>query len=234
MQRKISRRTPLPTSHTQAESSMAPVRAALALELFLLAGWALAAACGQADAQAAFAGAADAQPTGDSFGGGTLSAEDQSLINGFADPSATPAVTASTSRPALCAPREHRPSVFLRCLPQNLFDASTPGAARNFGLAPQFNRSTGGGALARLRYTGTATVGYDELPIASSGAVNLGCGFGYVDAPFQAAYAGVRAARRAAHIFSGCAQFRQKNILFRQPCAHRVHNEFSDNRLVQA
>jgi hypothetical protein len=72
---------------------------------------------------------------------------------------------------------------------QNLFDGNAT-ASRNYGVAPAFNQSDTS-ALRRLRNTGTATVGYDEQPIQASGAVNLGCGFGYVDPSFQAAYVGV-------------------------------------------
>ena len=39
--------------------------------------------------------------------------------------------------------------------------------------------------LKRLKYTGTAISAYDEQPIVSSGAVGLGCGFGYVAEDFQ-------------------------------------------------
>jgi len=60
-------------------------------------------------------------------------------------------------------------------------------------VAPQFNE-TGPGALTRLQYTGTGTVGYDQAPIASSGAVSLSCGSGYVDPVFQSAYIGIGSA----------------------------------------
>ena len=37
----------------------------------------------------------------------------------------------------------------------------------------------------RLKYTGGAISAYEEEPIVSSGAVGLGCGFGYVGEEFQ-------------------------------------------------
>lgn len=70
--------------------------------------------------------------------------------------------------------------------PQNMFNGNTP----NFGLAPQFNK-TGPGSMTRLNYTGTGSVAYSQEPIPSYGAVNLGCGFGYVGPEFQGAYVGV-------------------------------------------
>lgn len=82
---------------------------------------------------------------------------------------------------------------------QNPFD--TAGQPGSFGLAPQFNASAGG-TLKRLSYGGRGTVGYDEQPIASGGAVNLACGLGYIDAPFQAAYVGV-SERCYAHVHCG-------------------------------
>lgn len=75
--------------------------------------------------------------------------------------------------------------------PANLFNNNGP--ATNYGLAPQFNQ-TGPGALTRLQYTGTGTVAYSDQAIPSYGAVNLGCGFGYIDPNFQAAYVGVSSA----------------------------------------
>ena len=74
---------------------------------------------------------------------------------------------------------------------QNLFPG-IGGNTSNIGLAPQFNQ-TGPGALSRLRYTGMGTVAYSQTPIPSSGAVTLGCGFGFVDPFFQSAYVGAGA-----------------------------------------
>lgn len=67
----------------------------------------------QPNAQSAFSAAAgsDAQPPGDSFGGAGLSAEDQSLINGFVDP-ATPTVRqppTARRRPARLHQLRHAP-----------------------------------------------------------------------------------------------------------------------------
>jgi hypothetical protein len=55
-----------------------------------------------------------------------------------------------------------------------------------YGLSPN--------ATSRLSYTGLGTVAYSQTPIPSSGAVNLGCGFGYIDSNFTSALVGVGSA----------------------------------------
>ncbi|PSC72982.1 Expansin 1 [Micractinium conductrix] len=47
------------------------------------------------------------------------------------------------------------------------------------------------GEIARLKYAGTAVSAYEATPLASAGAIDLGCGFGFVDEDFRAAYIGV-------------------------------------------
>jgi len=104
---------------------------------------------------------------------------------------------------------------------QNLFGNST-NSTHSYGVAPQFNQ-TGPGALTRLNYTGTGTVGYDQAPIASSGAVSLSCGFGYIDAAFQAAYIGIGSAYYNRGYSCGrCVQLQCDDITCAHPGAQGV------------
>ena len=41
------------------------------------------------------------------------------------------------------------------------------------------------GEIARLKYAGTAVSAYEATPLASAGAIDLGCGFGFVDEDFR-------------------------------------------------
>lgn len=69
-----------------------------------------------------------------------------------------------------------------------LFSNDTGAASSDvieYGLSPD--------ATSRLSYTGLGTVAFAQEPIPSSGAVSLGCGFGYIGSNFTSALVGVGA-----------------------------------------
>ena len=43
----------------------------------------------------------------------------------------------------------------------------------------------------RLKYTGTGTDAYDQIPASSTVGLTLGCGFGYISPDFQQAFVGL-------------------------------------------
>ncbi len=68
----------------------------------------------------------------------------------------------------------------------NETSSASPGPGNNamdYGLSPN--------ATSRLSYTGLGTVAYSQDPLPSSGAVSLGCGFGYLNSNFTSAIVGV-------------------------------------------
>ncbi|PRW57682.1 Expansin 1 [Chlorella sorokiniana] len=85
--------------------------------------------------------------------------------------------------------------------PRAAFDFGDDGSGNSTGAngskdgSSEDGSSTKGGTIAsgvnRLKNAGTAISAYEPEPIAASGAVELACGFGYVDPNFQGAYIGV-------------------------------------------
>ena len=157
------------------------MRGSLGVNAFLLGLLYTAVYCQQEDASAAIQSAAG-QDT------------DQAVIDTFRRGEAPPNVS-FRFKLLIIYQREHRYTVvfhkrilfFFSQIPQNLFNESSASA---IGLAAVFN-STGPDALTRLLYTGAGQVAYTQEPITTSGAVNLGCGFGYVDPYFSSNYLGV-------------------------------------------